>query len=122
MRDQGALLTQRVLAAGLRISASLWLFEPELNSWRLVLGVPEVDQKGPIEIYKTIRSVISHNKAQLHDLDIKDISVLSPKDSLLRLLSAALHVPSGGVRFSRNTVGGQFIEDAYIYRLVRAAA
>lgn len=122
MRNQGALLTKRLLDAGLRVSASLWLFEPELNSWRLLLGISEVDRKGPIEIYKTIRTIISQNRGELRDLDLKDISVLSPKDSLLRLLSGAVHVPSGGVRFSRNTVGRRFIEDAYIYRLTRAAA
>jgi len=122
MRDQGALLTRHLLDAGLRVSASLWLFESELDSWRLVLGVPEVDRRGPIEIYKTIRSVISQNRAQLDDLDIKNISVLSPKDSLLRILSSAVRVPTGGIRFSRNAIRGRFIEDAYIYRLTQAAA
>lgn len=122
MRDQGALLTQRLLDAGLSVRASLWLFEPELNSWRLLFGITELDRKGPTEIYKAIRSIIAHDKSKLRDLDLKDISVLPPKDSLLRLLSGAVRVPSGGIRFSRNTVGGRFIEDAYIYRLTRAAA
>lgn len=122
MRDQGAFLTRHLLDAGLGVSASLWLFEPELNSWRLVLGVPEVDRRGPIAIYKTIRSVISRNRAQLDDIDITDISVRSPKDSLLRVLSGSVRVPTGGVRVSGNAVGGRFIDDAYIYRVTRAAA
>lgn len=122
MRDQGALLTRLLIDAGVTVDASLWWFEPELNSWRLLFGISEVDRKGPIEIYKTIRSTIARNKTALGDLDLKDISVLSPRDSLLKVLSGPLRVPSGGLRFSRNTVGGRFIEDAYIYRLTRAPA
>jgi len=41
---------------------------------------------------------------------------------LLRILSSAVRVPIGGIRFSRNAIRGRFIEDAYIYRLTQAAA
>ena len=118
MQEQGAVLTDLLLEAGLSLRASLWLLDPELSSWRLLLAMPEVDRKGPLHIYKTIRSTISKHSTQLSNLDIKRVAVVSPKHPLLQVLTSALHITKGSVRFSRNSINGHFIEDALIYRLV----
>jgi uncharacterized protein YbjQ (UPF0145 family) len=47
---------------------------------------------------------------------------MPPENALIELLSTAIQTPAdavAGIRFSNNTINGQLIPDAYIYRLTR---
>jgi hypothetical protein len=52
-------------------------------------------------------------------LALNDIRVVTSDDLLVRNFKVALGKVDGthGVWFQKNAVGGQYIEDAYIYRL-----
>ncbi|MCH8206109.1 MAG: HEPN domain-containing protein [Chloroflexi bacterium] len=119
MIDAGAELTRRLDSTALPVSSCLWLFMSESNLWRLVIASPEVTTSGPKKTYRKIRSVLSEMPGALSQLTLSDIGVVEENDRLISLLRSAIKTGNGisGIRFSRNTINGQFIDDAYIYRL-----
>ncbi|MBI3325977.1 MAG: hypothetical protein HYZ81_04640 [Nitrospinae bacterium] len=115
MIQAGAELTRRLDAAGLVVSASFWLYIPEANLWRLLIVSPEVSTAGPKKVYQKIQSVLP----QIPEIALQDISVVEQTNPLVSLLRTAVRTGEGisGIRFSKNTINGHFIEDVYIYRM-----
>jgi len=120
MTEAGAELTRLLDQAGLEVRASLWLYMPDGNVWRLVIASPEVETLGPKKVYEKIQSVLSQRPEKRPRLGLKDISVVEPAHPLVSLLAKAISTGDdvSGIRFSRNVIDGQFIEDAYIYRML----
>ena len=117
MISAGAELTKK-LAEKLSIRAAFWFLVAETETWRFIVSTPETDTQGPKKVYSTIQKVLSKQRG-LPAFLLSDISVVSPQHPLVQVLKSAIGTAPGvsGVRFSRNTVNGQFIEDAYIYRV-----
>jgi hypothetical protein len=117
MIEAGKKLTEQLDRSSLPVSASMWLYVPESNQWRLILASPKIESEGPKKVYQDVLSSLT----QLPEagLALKDIGVVEPNHPLINLLRVAVRTGSGiaGIRFSRNTINGHFIEDAYIYRL-----
>lgn len=115
----GAELTRRLDAAGFVVSASLWLYTSETNSWRFVIGNPEVMIHGPKQAYRQVQSVISQIPVEQIKIALKDITVIDSNDPLLSLLRVAVKTGDGisGIRFTHNVINGTLIEDSYIYRI-----
>jgi hypothetical protein len=119
MAEAGASLLQRLDSQGLDITAALWFYLESSDTWRLVIASPEVQSQGPKHVYERVQ------KALVSDVDesrikLGDISVVPPDDPLIRLLGIPIKTGRkdiSGIRFSRNTINGQFIQDVYIYRL-----
>jgi hypothetical protein len=120
MIESGAELTRLLDRAQLTVSASLWLYIPESNIWRLTIASPEVKTCGPKKVYQKIQSVLSQIPEEQPSVGLKDISVVENDNVLISLLRIAIRTGDGisGIRFSKNTINGQFIEDAYIYRMM----
>lgn len=118
MIEAGAKLTRHLDQAHLVVSASLWLYIPESNIWRLMIASPEVTTYGPRRVYQKIQSVLSQILGEELDIGLKDISVVENDNPLIVLLRTAVRTDGGisGIRFSKNSINGYFIEDAYIYR------
>ena len=119
MIQAGADLVHRLDAAHLEVSASLWLYIPDANLWRLVIASPAVKAEGPKRVYQKIQSVLSQAPDDAYKVTLSDISAVEHTDPLVTLLRAAVKMGKGisGRRFSRNTINGHFIEDAYLYRV-----
>jgi hypothetical protein len=100
------------------IDAALWLYRPEEDDWRLMLATPLVDEFGPSEGYRRLQRVVQ--KVPGTRLSLSNVELASPEDPFITLLRSAISTGPGihGVRFSRNSINGVFIEDAYIYRLL----
>lgn len=100
------------------IDAALWLYRPEEDDWRLVIATPLVDEFGPSEGYRRLQRVVQ--KMSGTRLSLSNVALVSPEDPLIVLLRSAISTGPGihGVRFSRNSINGVFVEDAYIYRLL----
>jgi hypothetical protein len=115
--EAGLKLLRKLDDAGLQITAVFWYFLPDSEVWRLILA-PAVDVDGPKQVYAKIQGIIGKPDRK-SVIALGDISVVDSKDPLVRLLRTAIHTGAtiSGIRFSRNTVNGHFIEDAYIYRL-----
>ncbi|HEY2091915.1 MAG TPA: hypothetical protein VGJ81_08510 [Thermoanaerobaculia bacterium] len=99
------------------IDAALWFYLTDQNQWRLLLASPEVHLEGPRKAYKRLLEALRN--AAVHGVSLQDVAVIDTRDPLIQMLRVALRTdrPVNGIRFSRNTVNGQFIEDAYIYRM-----
>lgn len=99
------------------VDAALWFYLTGTNQWRLVLATPEVHLDGPKKTYKRLLSALRN--ANVHGVSLDDVSVLDTRDPLIQLFRGTLQTGRSvnGIRFSRNTINGQFIEDAYIYRV-----
>ena len=99
--------------------AALWLYRPESDDWKLVLGLPSVKRSGPRAAYRQIQRVFTSNQSELSPLRFDDIMVRDPSDRLLKLLGGAIQTgPSiSEIRFTNNRIGDTLIQDALIYRL-----
>ncbi len=119
MIEAGAELIRRLDAAGFELNAGLWLYMEEPNSWRLILASPIVTRDGPNKAYKKIQSVMSKKPEDRKVLALAHISAVEPNKPIVVLLRKAVKTDIGisGLRFSRNAVDGQYIEDSYIYRI-----
>lgn len=115
MIEAGASVVQNLNGQFL-VDAAVWLYLSDTNRWRLLLATPEVHTEGPLKAYK--RLLRAFGNAAMHGLTIEDVSVIDSRDPLIRLLRGAMKTDRSGrgIRFSRSTIKGQFIDDAYIYR------
>ncbi len=116
--EAGKRLTEALDKAKLQVVASLWFYDPDSDGWRLIIASPLVDQEGPLEAYRAIQKVLG--ALDQKDLSLSDISVVSPNHDLVKLLRNAIHTGKdiSEIRFARNRINDQFIEDSYIYRLL----
>lgn len=119
MIKSGAALLRRLDTDGADVRSAFWFYFSDVRSWKLIIASPKVDLEGPREFYKRI---VKQNKVATKNeyvLSLNDIGVTNMSNTIVVLLGMAVGTPSKGiceVRFSRNTVNGHFIEDAYIYR------
>ena len=105
------------------VSDALWSYLPDNNEWRLMIASPRVDTRGPRQAYEEVQSVLTGLSPAVRTA-LSDVSLVGTNDSLVRLLRRVIATGPGisGIRFTRNTIAGVFIEDAFIYRLSAAVA
>jgi hypothetical protein len=118
----GAKLIEALDTSKLSVHSAFWFYLDEAQKWRLIIASPYVDQYGPTASYTLIQDVLEKIEPPLQ-IQLSDITVVSPHDDLIRLLSSAISTGPGiaGIRFSKNVINNVFIEDAYIYRLQHGA-
>jgi hypothetical protein len=118
MIERGAELTRQLDCAPIEVIASFWLYISESEKWRLIIASPQVTKNGPKKVYRKIQDVLAKIPEESPRISLMDISVVQDDYPLISLLRRAIK-PEGtsGVRFSRNVINGQLIEDAYIYRM-----
>jgi len=117
--DAGTKLTKLLDENDFVATAAFWFFVVESEAWRFIVATPEVDKSGTRSAYKKVQDIISGNSDGNKTIHLKDISLVSPTNSLISLLKHAVRTGEeiSGIRFSRNLINGVLIEDAYIYRL-----
>ena len=115
MRNAGENVVRLLDKRRFPLRAALWFYLSDKDEWRLFLGMPEVRIKGPKKLYRQIQGVLAKGEDLV---PLSSVVLVDSKDPLVQLLRTAVRIDDvGGVRFSRNTINGRFIEDAYIYRL-----
>ena len=119
MVSAGARLARHLGASSIAIDALMWLYIPESNAWRFIIGTPEVRTKGPKRVYQDIRSIIAKLPKDQQEVPFEDIFVIDSNDPMILPLRTALAMEQGisGTRLSQNVLNGTLIEDAYIYKL-----
>ena len=100
------------------VRSAFWLRRAETFDWRLFIATPLVDERGPASAYTDVQGALRSLKTPAW-ISMQDISVVSPKDKLVKLMSKSVHIPNNapGVRFARTRLDDTYIEDAYIYSL-----
>lgn len=120
MIKAGADLTGELDKAGLAVKASFWFYMVESQTWRMIIASPRVSSIGPKIVYQKVQKAISKLDAiSQNKVSLQNVSVVENNHPIVNLLRMAIQTGNGinGIRFSNNTINGQFIEDAYIYRL-----
>jgi hypothetical protein len=112
MISAGQALVRSLEGRNLKLSSAFWLFDPEQAQWRLYLASPEIETRGTRFAYEAASTVVSDA------LSLEDISFVSPRNEIVNAISKAIHTGGSivGIRFSRNSINGHFIHDAYIYK------
>ncbi len=118
MINAGAKLVQRLDASGSEVKSAFWLYFSEEKLWKLIIASPLVDLLGPREYYKKVAAANNAVSATEGVVALNHIEVTNTGNQMVKLLAFAIGVGAGmdGVRFSRNTINGYFIEDSYVYR------
>ena len=77
-----------------------------------------MDQRGPASAYTDVQGVLRSITKPL-GISLQNISVISPKDKLVKVMKKAALIPSGlsGSRVARTRVEDTYIEEAYVYNL-----
>ena len=122
--ELGKRLIQRLDTSGFQVTAAFWYYFSEPEQWRLVIASPTVESQGRQAAYAEIHKIQRRGRGvRLPLLSVSEITAVSPNDPLVKLLSSAIRTGPGiaGIAFSRNVINGIYIEDAYIYRLSKAA-
>lgn len=99
-----------------RVKAAFWLYMDESMEWRLVIATP-LFEKGRLATYAYLQRVLA--SIQPIDLSLENLSVVSPRDPLVKAFREALLIApdATGVRFTKSMVGSTYVDDAYLYRL-----
>ncbi len=118
MIEVGAQLTQKLDELGLQIPVAMWFFMTDINEWRLLFASPQLSAEGPREVYERIEEARRALGPQAENLPLSMIGLIDTHHQLVQLLRLALKTGPGvsRIRFSKNVVNGQFIDDALIYR------
>ena len=115
----GEKLVERLDESNSDVRAAFWMFFPDEKRWKLIIVSQLVKKEGPKHFYK--RVVDANKKADESEqvVSLNDVGVADTSDTLVNLLKAAIFTGDGisGIRFSRSTINGTFIEDSYIYRI-----
>jgi hypothetical protein len=119
MIQAGVELTQKLDEIGLPTSVALWLFDVEVNEWRLLFASPEVSTQGPRQVYEQIRLALQQLGEKAAGAPLSVIGLLDEHAELVKLLRSTTSTGQGirSIRFSKNVINGHFIEDALIYRV-----
>jgi hypothetical protein len=101
------------------VSVALWLKERDSDEWNLLLGTSLYDRQGQKGAYLRLLAALSSEGRGPIALSDYPIILKGNRDPLIRGLrklfaNAAL---VEGMRLGGHTIGGNWIPDAYVYRI-----
>jgi hypothetical protein len=118
MIEAGAQLIAKLDTMELPISAALWLFDDEINEWRLLIASPEVSS-GVGDIYEKIRAARAALGDKADAVPILTIDLVDPNQELVRAFRKEMPTGEGisRLRFTKRVVNRRYVDDALIYRI-----
>jgi hypothetical protein len=115
--DRGAKIIEGLEAHGLKIRVALWLYLSDYEDWRLGLSSPKFAGLGTMACYGLLNATL--DAAGFEVEQVPSILVLPPAGpfvrDLRRVFGKARNVE--GMRLGGQIFGGQFVEDAFVYRI-----
>ena len=119
MIKAGAMLIERLDADNAEVKSAFWFFSTDDNKWKLIIASPLVGSEGPKKFYMRVIDANQNANAEEMVVSSHDIESVNTNSQLVQILRTVISTDSciSGIRFSRNTINGVFIEDAYIYRM-----
>ncbi len=119
MINVGENLLKALDAAGVQITAAMWLFDPERNDWQLMFSAPVSAVIGDREVYRKIGEVRNSIGLTSDDFPLHTVGLLDASDEILGLLRRAVKPGPGisRIRFYGKGFNGRYVDDAVIYRI-----
>lgn len=118
--QRGRRLLEVLDAADFGVSAALWLYSSDLETWKLTIAYKGEKKDIEKKIHEAAH-VVSKAREELNDesiLDLSRVRIVHDSDILISGLRPIISVNGiSTVRFSRNMINGIFVEDALIYRM-----
>jgi hypothetical protein len=115
--DSGPKVVDALDQSGLKVSVAVWAVLPEYEGPRLVLASPFFDESSPLKAYGIVLDAL--REREIATQEISPLLILRMKDpfiqSLRKLFAKAKSV--NGMHLGGQTLGGRYLEDAYIYRI-----
>jgi hypothetical protein len=104
-------------ANGFDVKAAAWIYYPDIEGWKLLIGSPRAT-KDLSAAYYDAAVLISADKGLDEQLDLARVKIVKPDEAFLDALGKVVRVEGlSTVRFTHNTFNGVYIDDALVYRL-----
>ena len=113
----GKALVEALDQMGFLVRSAFWLYSSEDDSWRLVIASPLVGELGQLECYGRVDAALL--SLQEPPFALREIALVKETEQLVEFLRTAINTgPTGtrAIRWTRNSVGGIYVDDALIYR------
>lgn len=107
------------LSSRLPIAAAFWFLLPD-SGWRYVLASSQFDKLASVDAYRTLQKELNAIQVPAGRTFIGTVSIVKTDHPLVILLKSAINTGSeavSGTRFTGNVINGQYIKDAYLYRV-----
>ena len=106
-----------------RVTSAFWLFDPELQEWRLHFASPDVNDQASGRFYDKIGRAINELGPDGAAIPFSAIAVVDVNSEVVRNLSRAFRTDMGisDIRLQNCTFGGYVVEDALLYRVANLA-
>jgi len=101
----------------LDVHAYFWMYYAEADDWYLVVASPEVQTKGPGEVYKKLQTVFSEIPKGQISMTLEDVTVLETNSGVVKALKKTFRKSQKGIRLKKYGLNGYFMEDGYLYEI-----
>lgn len=113
--EVGRRIVAALTRASIPVTVYLWAFIPQLQEWQFMIATPLVDIKGPRAAYGEVDRALQR-EGILDEVPLRRIFLKSPNDRVLKSLEReSKSVPQEAFRVVNEQIGGNFVEDAYLY-------
>ena len=118
----GESLIKRLDETDAKVQAAFWLLDAEDKNWKLTIVSPLVESEGPRSYYRRINDINESAKPNEEVIALHDISVSNIDNRIVKAIKRSVlgNTLLENNRLGRNTLGGVYIEDMYLYRMDRA--
>jgi hypothetical protein len=119
MIKSGERLIKRLDQSNSNVEAALWFFSQDEKIWKMIIISPLVKTEGPRNYYKRILKANKTADESEALISLNDISADDTSNPLFNLFNKTVSTGNKitGIRLSKNTVNGTFIDDSYVYRI-----
>ncbi|MEY3807848.1 MAG: hypothetical protein RI893_824 [Pseudomonadota bacterium] len=115
----GESLIKRLDETDAKVQAAFWLLDAEEKIWTLTIVSPLVETEGPRNYYKRINDLNESASPDEAIIALHDINVSDTDNRLVKAIRRSVlgDAKLENNRLGRNTLGGVYIEDMYLYRM-----
>jgi hypothetical protein len=113
------MLLQELDALRANVRTAFWWYSGDDSEWKLVLAMPDVEKHGAHYAYGLVGKAL--DQARIRNVFLRDISVLSPSDEIVKSISTAIRLNDSRdnkspAHIKNGATPNAFIEDAYVFR------
>jgi hypothetical protein len=116
----GETLIKRLDESNGKVAAAFWVLDAEAKIWELTIVSPLIEIEGPRNYYKRINNINESAKPEETVISLHDIRLSNTNNRIVKAIKRSVlgnNAILGNNRLGRNTLGGVYIEDMYLYRM-----